>query len=137
MDEVKIGVEIELKTPDSFLVVKETLTRIGIQSKTGKTLYQSCHILHKRGQYYITSFKEMFLLDHKTADITDDDYRRRNSIVKLLAQWGLCNIIDKNDIEFLNDNTEIKIVPFKDKKNWSLIAKYTIGGHGKKRIRDN
>ena len=128
-DGKQIGIEIELKTPDAFLLVKETLTRIGIQSKTGKTLYQSAHILHKRGKYFILMFKELFLLDGKTADISEEDYRRRNSIAKLLFNWGLCNIVNKSDIEFLAEPGEILIVPYKDKKNWNLIQKYTIGKH--------
>ncbi len=126
-DGTVIGVEIELKTPDDFLKIRETLSRIGIQSKTSRTLYQSCHILHKRGLYYICTFKELFLLDGKQAEISEDDYRRRNSIAKLISTWGLCSIINKKDIEFLAEPGEIKIVPYKEKKDWMLIAKYTIG----------
>ena len=122
-----IGVEIILDKPDSFLLIKETLTRIGIPSKRNKTLFQTCHILHKQGKYAIVHFKELFLLDGKDADISEDDFRRRNTISKFLLQWGLCEILDKSDIEFLTDPSEIKIIPFKEKKEWTLLAKYTIG----------
>ncbi len=128
-----IGIEIELKRPDDFLILKETLSRIGIQSKTSKTLYQSVHILHKQGKYALVHFKELFRMDGKQADITDDDYRRRNSIAKMAASWGLCNIINKKDIEFLIEPGDtIKIVPFKEKNDWSLIQKYTIGKRSEK-----
>jgi len=126
-----IGVEILLDTPDSFLLIRETLTRIGIPSKKNKTLFQTCHILHKQGRYYIVHFKELFLLDGKTADVSEDDYRRRNTITKFLNQWGLCSILNKLDIEFLTEVSEIKIVPFKEKKEWSLIAKYALGNRPK------
>jgi hypothetical protein len=126
-----VGVEITLDKPDSFLLIKETLTRIGIPSKKNKTLFQTCHILHKQGKYYIVHFKELFLLDGKTADISEDDYRRRNTISKFLGQWGLCAVLNKADIEFLSSVSEIKIVPFKEKKEWSLIAKYTLGNRTK------
>ncbi len=128
-----IGVEIELKTPDDFLKIRETLSRIGIQSKTSKTLYQSCHILHKRGKYAILQFKELFKLDGKFADISEDDYRRRNSIARLLSLWGLCTIVNKKDIEFLAEPGDIKIVPYKEKKDWALIQKYTIGKNGERK----
>ena len=126
-----VGIEITLETPDSFLLIKETLTRIGIPSKKNKTLFQTCHILHKQGKYYIVHFKELFLLDGKTADISEDDYRRRNTITKFLNQWKLCSILNKADIEFLSAASEIKIVPFKEKKEWTLLAKYTIGNRPK------
>lgn len=126
-----VGIEIALDKPDSFLLIKETLTRIGIPSKKNKTLFQTCHILHKQGRYYIVHFKELFLLDGKTADISEDDFRRRNTITKFLNQWNLCSILNKLDIEFLSSVSEIKIVPFKEKKEWTLIAKYTIGNRAK------
>lgn len=126
-----IGVEILLDKPDSFLLIKETLTRIGIPSKKNKTLFQTCHILHKQGHYSIVHFKELFLLDGKEADISEDDYRRRNTITKFLDQWKLCSILNISDIEFLTEASEIKIIPFKEKKEWSLIAKYTLGNRPK------
>jgi len=126
-----IGVEILLDKPDSFLLIKETLTRIGIPSKKNKTLFQTCHILHKQGHYSIVHFKELFLLDGKEADISEDDYRRRNTITKFLDQWKLCSILNRSDIEFLTEASEIKIIPFKEKKEWSLIAKYTLGNRPK------
>ncbi len=129
MQEAKrdFGVEIKLKNPDSFLIVKETLSRIGIASKKSKTLFQTAHILHKQGTYKICHFKELFILDGKDSNIDEDDYRRRNSIAKMLDQWGLCTVINRSDLEFLADTEEIKIVPFKEKKDWSLIPKYSIG----------
>lgn len=126
-----VGIEIALDKPDSFLLIKETLTRIGIPSKKNKTLFQTCHILHKQGRYFIVHFKELFLLDGKTADISEDDFRRRNTITKFLNQWNLCSILNKSDIEFLSSVSEIKIVPFKEKKEWTLIAKYTLGNKKK------
>ena len=127
-EKLKYGVEITLPTPDDFLKIKETLTRIGIKSKRDNTLYQSCHILHKRGKYYIMAFKELFLLDGKEADFSDDDFRRRNTIAKLLEQWGICKVVDKEDIEIVVPISEIAIIPFKEKKNFQLLSKYTIGG---------
>lgn len=127
-EKLKYGVEITLPTPDDFLKIKETLTRIGIKSKRDNTLYQSCHILHKRGKYYIMNFKELFLLDGKEADFSDDDFRRRNTIAKLLEQWGICKVVDKEDIEIIVPISEIAIIPFKEKKNFQLLSKYTIGG---------
>lgn len=126
-----IGVEIILSSPDDFLKIRETLTRIGIPSKRNKTLFQTCHILHKQGKYAIVHFKELFLLDGKDADISEDDFRRRNTISKFLLQWGLCSILNKSDIEFLLPPSEIKIVPFKEKKEWTLLAKYTLGNRVK------
>jgi Bacteriophage translational regulator len=127
-DKLNFGVEITLPTPDDFLKIKETLTRIGIKSKRENILYQSCHILHKRGRYYIMNFKELFLLDGKEADFSDDDFRRRNTIAKLLEQWGICKIVNKEDIEIVVPISEISIIPFKEKKNFQLLSKYTIGG---------
>jgi hypothetical protein len=129
----QVGIEIVLAAPDDFLKIKETLTRIGIPSKKNKTLYQTCHILHKQGKYSIVHFKELFLLDGKDADISEDDFRRRNTIAKFLAQWHLCSISNAADVEFLLPASEIKIVTFKEKKEWTLLAKYTLGA--KKNLR--
>lgn len=122
-----VGVKITLKDPDAFLIVKETLTRIGIPSKNSKTLYQSCHILHKGGNYSIVHFLELFILDGKATSISDDDFRRRNAIAKLLHTWGLCVIENMEDVEITVPLNEIKIVSFKDKKDWALIPKYSLG----------
>lgn len=115
------------KYSDSFHVVRETLTRIGISSKKTKTLYQSCHVLHKRGQYAILHFKELFKLDGKPADITGDDIARRNTIVKLLEDWKLLTIIEKEKVEVLLPLSQLRIISFGDKKNWNLCPKYSIG----------
>ena len=123
----KYGVEISLRSPDDFLKIKETLSRIGIKSKKSDILYQSAHILHKRGKYYILHFLEFFLLDGKNAEFSDDDFRRRNTIAKLLQQWKLCSIIDKNSVELTLPISELFILPYKDKKEWKLISKYTVG----------
>ena len=124
-----VGVEIRLKKPENFLVIKETLTRIGIASKKDNTLYQSCHILHKQGRYAVMHFKELFLLDGKETDFSDEDRSRRNTITNLLAEWGLYDIIDPTKTAApLAPMNKIKIVPFKDKKDWTLAVKYTIGG---------
>lgn len=123
-----LGVEIGLKNPEDFLKIKETLTRIGISSKKEQKLYQSCHILHKRGRYAILHFKEMFVLDGKDSDITDEDTARRNTITNLLAEWKLIEIIDKDKCEDpISQIKTIKIISHADKKNWILSAKYTIG----------
>lgn len=121
-------VEIELAKPDDFLKVKETLSRIGISSNKTKTLYQSCHIFHKRGRYYIVHFKELFLLDGKQTDFTDTDYARRNTICRLLAEWGLVKLVDPNQIEDLQAEVRsIKILPFSQKNEWTIKTKYSIG----------
>jgi len=123
-------VEIELKERDDFLTVRETLTRMGISSHHKKTLYQSCHILHKRGRYFIVHFKELFKLDGKPTTISESDVGRRNRIVMLLDEWGLLTIIKrcKDTIkEPLVAVREIKILPYKDKEDWSLESKYSIG----------
>ena len=130
MDERVIDdfVEIELAKPDDFLKVKETLSRIGISSNKTKTLYQSCHIFHKRGRYYICHFKELFLLDGKPTDFSDTDYARRNTICRLLAEWGLVKLVDPQQIEDLQAEVRsIKILPFGQKKEWTLKTKYSIG----------
>lgn len=124
-------VEITLKKPEDFLKVKETLSRIGIASKRDNTLVQSCHILHKRGRYFITHFKELFLLDGKPSDFDENDKARRNTICKLLDEWGLVVLVDPKKIEEpLATLSHIKIISFHDKSQWNLVAKYTIGrGH--------
>jgi hypothetical protein len=118
---------VKIKDPDDFLKVKETLTRIGVPSFKDKKLYQSCHILHKKGKYYIVHFKELFALDGKSSTLSDDDVARRNTIAKLLADWGLIKVVDENKLKILAPMNSIKIVPYKDKIDWILEAKYTIG----------
>jgi hypothetical protein len=132
-----VGVEISLAKPDDFLKVKETLTRIGVSAKKDNILYQSCHILHKRGRYAIVHFKELFILDGKASDIVENDYARRNTIVNLLAEWNLVKILDpaKAQVPAPAPISQIKIIPHKDKSNWNLVAKYTIGG--KKKVTAN
>lgn len=135
MTNVSDLVEIVLKEEDDFLKVRETLTRIGVASKKDKTLFQSCHILHKRGQYYLVHFKELFALDGKSTDISETDLSRRNAIAILLEDWGLVKIVDKNKVEnpppiFLS---QIKIISHKEKDEWELVAKYNIGGKKVKR----
>lgn len=121
-------VEVSLPEPDNFLKVKETLSRIGIASKKDKILYQSCHILHKQGKYYIVHFKEMFLLDGKKSDFLEDDKARLNTIVNLLDEWGLVKIVNKNKTTNpLAPLSQIKILPHKEKNEWTLITKYSIG----------
>ena len=120
-------VEIILEKEDDFLKVRETLSRIGVASKKDKTLYQSCHILHKQGRYFITHFKELFALDGKEADLTDNDLKRRNAISKLLSDWGLVKLLDKSVEEDMAPLSQIKILSFKEKDEWSLVTKYNIG----------
>jgi len=123
-----VGVEIRLPTQDSFLKIKETLTRIGISSRKEKKLYQSCHILHKKGRYSILHFKELFILDGKKNTFTEEDKARRNTIVNLLEEWELIEIVDKNQTQDpIASLNQIKIIPFKDKENWDLAVKYNIG----------
>ena len=123
-----LGVEITLKTQEYFLKVKETLTRIGISSRTDKKLWQSCHILHKRGKYAIMHFKEMFVLDGLSSDISDEDLGRRNVIVKLLVEWGLINAVDDEEYkEPMIPLSKLKIISHKEKGDWQLIPKYHIG----------
>ena len=123
--------EVLLVQPDDFLKVRETLTRIGVASRKDKILYQSCHILHKQGKYYIVHFKELFALDGKQADITDNDLERRNTIAKLLSDWGLVKIIDATKFTELAPLSQIKVIAHKDKHEWDLQTKYNIG---KKRV---
>ena len=120
-------VEVVLKSPDDFLKVRETLTRIGVASRSEKKLYQSCHILHKQGRYYIVSFKELFLLDGKTSDFSENDMQRRNRITKLLSDWGLVDLVNEEKIENVCSMSQIKIIPHKEKAEWNLIPKYQIG----------
>lgn len=121
-------VEVVFNEPDDFLKVRETLTRIGVSSRKEKVLYQSCHILHKQGHYYIVHFKELFALDGKPSNISENDIQRRNAIAKLLEEWGLIKILNP---KLLEDNIaplhQIKIIAFKEKDEWDLIAKYNIG----------
>ena len=120
--------EITLSQPDDFLKVRETLTRIGVASrKEGDKLYQSCHILHKQGRYFIVHFKELFLLDGKSSNLTQNDLQRRNSITTLLADWGLLQIVNSEQSKDRAPLRQIKIISHKDKANWELIAKYSIG----------
>ena len=127
---MELGVKISLKTPSDFLLVKESLTRIGVVSNKTKTLYQSAHVLHKQGNYYIIHFKELFLLDGKTSNISEEDYGRRNLIAKLLQDWGLLTVLESEKIKNQAPLSSIKILNFKDKENWALVAKYTIGNKG-------
>ena len=123
-----LGIEIELSERDDFLKVKETLTRIGVSSRKDNKLYQSCHILHKRGRYVILHFKELFELDGLESNITDEDLGRRNTIVCLLEEWGLLKIVDVEESQEIKVSlAKMKIIPFKDKENWQLIPKYHIG----------
>jgi len=121
-------VEVLLKEPDDFLKVKETLTRIGIASRKDKTLYQSCHILHKQKKYYIVHFKELFALDGKPTDFSDIDEARRNTIINLLVEWNLIKLVNlKQTKEPIVSLSQIKVLSFKEKSEWELIAKYNIG----------
>ena len=120
-------VEVRLLTPDDFLKVRETLTRIGVASRSDKKLYQSCHILHKQGHYYIVHFKELFLLDGKHSDLGENDVQRRNRITKLLSDWGLVEVINPEMIEEASSVSQIKILPHREKNEWTLIPKYSIG----------
>ena len=129
MIDIKDLVEVTLDDKDDFLKVRETLTRIGVASKKDQTLYQSCHILHKRGQYYVVHFKELFALDGKPTDITESDLARRNAIANLLEDWGLVKLVNAKQTEvpepiFLS---QIKIISHKEKNEWQLVTKYNIG----------
>jgi hypothetical protein len=121
------GVEISLKHEDDFLKVKETLTRIGVSSRKEKKLYQSCHILHKRGRYAILHFKELLALDGLETDTSENDIARRNTIVKLLTEWGLITPLDEKYTNHQLSIAQLKIIPYKEKKEWELIPKYHIG----------
>jgi hypothetical protein len=124
-------VEIRLNEPDDFLKVRETLTRIGVASRKEKKLYQSCHILHKQGKYYIVHFKELFALDGKYANLTINDVQRRNRITKLLSDWGLITILNEDSIIDIAPLNQIKVLSYKDKQDWTLEQKYNIGKRGK------
>ncbi len=120
--------EVTLKTADDFLKVRETLTRVGVASKKSDTLFQSCHILHKQGKYYITHFKELFALDGKPTDFTDDDKARRNTITNLLAEWGLVDLVQpEKSAEPIAPLSQIKVIPHSQKSDWELVTKYNIG----------
>jgi len=120
--------EVTLTEKDDFLKIRETLTRIGVASKKEKVLYQSCHILHKQGKYYIVHFKELFALDGKPTDITENDVARRNTIAVLLEDWGLLKLVDKQRAEELKVNiSQIKIIGYREKDEWTLTPKYNIG----------
>jgi hypothetical protein len=122
-----VPLEILLEDPENFLKVKETLSRIGVASKKDNTLYQSCHILHKQGRYFITHFKELFALDGKAADFSDNDLERRNTIAKLLQEWGLIKIVNEADSLEFAPLSQVKIISYKEKKEWNLVPKYNIG----------
>ncbi len=127
MVDLKKFIEVKLNEQDDFLKVRETLTRIGVSSRKEKVLYQSCHILHKQGQYYLVHFKELFALDGKPSNISDNDIQRRNAVAKLLEEWGLIKILNPGVIEEVAPLHQIKIISFKEKDDWDLIAKYNIG----------
>ena len=120
-------VEVSLGEPDDFLKVREALTRIGVASRKEKKLYQSCHILHKQGKYYIVHFKELFALDGKKANLSDNDVQRRNRIIQLLSDWGLVSIAQKESVADVAPLSQIKVLSFKEKSEWTLESKYNIG----------
>ena len=119
--------EVTIKQPDDFLKVRETLTRIGVASRKDKTLFQSCHILHKQGKYYITHFKELFALDGKNSTLTENDIQRRNTIALLLQDWNLIDVVNTALVENKAPLSQIKVLPYKEKNEWNLVAKYNIG----------
>jgi len=125
-------VEVVLGEPDDFLKVRETLTRIGVASRKEKKIYQSCHILHKQGRYYLVHFKELFALDGKHANLTANDVQRRNRIAQLLADWGLVTVVDGDKIKDIAPLNQIKVLAYKDKGDWILETKYNIGSKKKK-----
>ena len=127
IEELRIGVAVSLLTPDDFLKCKETLSRIGVANVRDMKLFQSCHILHKKGKYYITHFKELFVLDGKPADITEDDNKRRNLIASLLSDWGLVKIDNPASITDKAVISSVKIIPHGEKSKWTLVQKYSIG----------
>jgi hypothetical protein len=121
-------IEVRLKEDDDFLKIRETLTRIGVASRKDKTIYQSCHILHKQGKYYIVHFKELFALDGKPSNFDESDIGRRNAITKLLAEWGLIDIVSEDKVnDPVAPMSQIKILPYREKDEWTLTAKYNIG----------
>ena len=125
-------VEVTLNEPDDFLKVRETLTRIGVASRKEKKLYQSCHILHKQGRYYIVHFKELFALDGKHANLTSNDVQRRNRIARLLADWGLISVVKSDSVSDIAPLNQIKVLSYKDKGEWILETKYNIGSKKKR-----
>jgi hypothetical protein len=125
-------VEVILNEPDDFLKVRETLTRIGVASRKEKKIYQSCHILHKQGKYYLVHFKELFALDGKHANLTVNDVQRRNRIIQLLADWGLITIVKPEKITDIAPLNQIKVLAYKDKGDWILETKYNIGAKKKR-----
>ena len=125
-------VEVTLNEPDEFLKVRETLTRIGVASRKEKKIYQSCHILHKQGRYFLVHFKELFALDGKHANLTSNDVQRRNRIAQLLVDWGLVGIVNAESIQDVAPLNQIKVLSYKDKGDWILETKYNIGGKKKK-----
>ena len=125
-------VEVVLGEPDDFLKVRETLTRIGVASRKEKKIYQSCHILHKQGRYFLVHFKELFALDGKHANLTLNDVQRRNRIAQLLADWGLVSIVDADKIQDIAPLNQIKVLAFRDKQEWILETKYNIGSKKKR-----
>ncbi len=121
-------IEVTLNNEDDFLKVRETLTRIGIASRKDMTLYQSCHILHKQGRYYIVHFKELFALDGKPTNFADSDKARRNTIANLITEWGLVKLVEPDkSLDPVSPLSQIKVLPYKDKDDWNLVAKYNIG----------
>jgi len=122
-----VPLEVTLEEPDDFLKVRETLSRIGVASRKDRILYQSCHILHKQGRYFIVHFKELFALDGKQADLTDNDIERRNTIAKLLSDWGLIRILNDESSLPTAPLSQIKVLSFKEKDEWTLQSKYNIG----------
>jgi len=121
-------IEVKLNNEDDFLKIRETLTRIGVASKKNKTIYQSCHILHKQGRYYIVHFKELFALDGKPSNFADEDMGRRNTIANLLAEWGLVTLNDADRSSSpVAPLSQIKVLPYKEKDDWELVAKYNLG----------
>ena len=125
-------VEITLNEPDDFLKVRETLTRIGVASRKEKKIYQSCHILHKQGRYFLVHFKELFALDGKHANLTQNDIQRRNRIAQLITDWGLVSIVNIDQVKDIAPLNQIKVLSFKDKGDWILETKYNIGSKKKK-----
>lgn len=120
-------VEVRLKHPDDFLKICETLTRIGVSATTGRRLYQTCHLLHKRGRYYLVHFKEMLALDGNATNYSIDDQRRRNRIANLLEQWNLLSVVEPDKTSDQADMAKIKVIPYSEKRNWELQQKYRIG----------
>jgi hypothetical protein len=119
--------EITLNEPDDFLKVRETLTRIGVASRKDRKLYQSCHILHKQGRYFIVHFKELFLLDGKKSNLEENDIARRNTVATLISDWGLIDVVNRDQMDLIAPLRQIKIISYKEKNQWELCPKYNIG----------